>query len=246
MKTIYKIAAVATIFTAPAFAVFGLGDIVWDPTTMAEVVKDLNEAIKLNGLITTGMNFFKQKQSWQSQARNITNTVVGNQSGLMGGWGGAVNQGINVGGVYRGATVPIPTTLPYNGNRSLQSSVAQIEALDGAAMNALTVHGQSTTSLLNLANTVLKFKSVLFDTSGGTNSQVQQLNLLNAGQSHQMDLDQTRAQMEQAQLQITTAASMRQRNQDAEHLQYLAAEDQWANTSGYALTSPKHGWTPGQ
>lgn len=235
MKTIYKAAAIASILTAPAFALFGVADWV-EPGVGFQIqfAKDVAQALQLYTVTKDALSFFKQKNRWQGQASQIVNTVAGNQSGAMGGWAGAVGTGTGVAGVWRGATMPIPTTLPVS-NRSIQTDMASIEAVDAAAQTALMTHGRSLTNLTQLAGIITNFKQTLFDTSAGTNSQVQQLNLLNAGQSQHMDLDQNRAQIEAAQLQLSAASAMQARNDLAGKLQYQADLTQEGTAQNYSL-----------
>src|SRR3954467_8202413 len=108
MKKKLAIAVVSMALTSiPAFAVFGIGDIVFDPTSYGQLVEQLTQLeqqyaqlVKTYTMVTnqynqmvTNAKWIVSKARWRAMLTPGTHRPAPNAYGTTGGWIGAVNSG---------------------------------------------------------------------------------------------------------------------------------------------------------
>ena len=160
----------AVLLTAtPSFALFGIGDIVFDPTSYASLVQQL------------------------PTLHALENVNVANMFGETAGMSIALNTDSPSASstAWKAATVTMNGSAPtYLASQSLGSArtsqLALIETFDAVSPDWLTAvgHYRGDRSTNGTANSSLL--SSQFDVSDSTNSEVQQLNLLNAAEAQKM------------------------------------------------------------
>src|SRR5579875_1744479 len=100
LKRNKKLAVVAglALFATPAFALFGFGDIVFDPSTFGEVVADVTQAIQVAtntkqtlSTIKANIAHFSLKSMWQTFSTSVMSASVHNSNGETAGWSTALN-----------------------------------------------------------------------------------------------------------------------------------------------------------
>src|SRR5689334_6250544 len=108
MKKKFAIAVLSIGLTSfPAFAVFGIGDIVFDPSAYGELVEQLtqleqqySQLVKTYTMVTNQYNqmvsnakWIVSKARWRAMLTPWTHPTATNTYGTTGGWIGAVNNG---------------------------------------------------------------------------------------------------------------------------------------------------------
>src|SRR6202161_3155029 len=79
-------AGAALLLTAtPSFALFGIGDIVFDPTSYASLVSQLTTIESQYNMLKNNVEHFSIKQQWQTTLTALKNVNVANMFGETGG-----------------------------------------------------------------------------------------------------------------------------------------------------------------
>ncbi len=216
----WLIVGAAVLVTAtPGFALFGLGDIVFDPTSYGSLVQQLTTLQMQYNAIKNNLTHFSAKQQWQAVLTKLKNTNVKNLFGETNG----MTTALNTNSPSASSTAWTAGTVPVSGNTTtyLQgqtpgsaqlSQLAMIEASDAISPDCLTAVGQyraARTQNTTAANTLATDE---LDGSSATNSEVQQLNLLNAAEAQKMAEMQTQGTLQSCFAAQMAVANMQQRN----------------------------------
>jgi len=220
------IGGAALLLTAtPSFALFGIGDIVFDPTSYASLVSQLTTLQTQYTMLKNNIEHFSVKQQWQTTLHALENVNVRNMFGETNGMTTALNSNLPSASTagWTAATVPVSSDLStYVSSQTAGSpqmaQLAMIEMSDAVSPECLTAVGQyrSARALNTTANSSLTANQ--FDTSTGTNSEVQQLNLLNAAEAQKMTEMQSQGTMQACLASQMAVANMQQRNAAATDL----------------------------
>ena len=200
----WLIAVAAIVLTAtPSFALFGIGDIVFDPTSYANLVKQFTTLQMQYNAIKNNLTHFSVKQQWQAVLTTLKNTNVKNLFGETNGMTTALttNSPTASSTAWTAATVPVSsTTTTYLGTQTLGSAqlaqLAMIEASDSVSPDCLTAVGQYRAARTQNAAAVSSLAANELDGSDASNSEVQQLNLLNAAEAQKMAEMQTQGTLQ--------------------------------------------------
>src|SRR5271168_5606934 len=85
-------AGAALLLTAtPGFALFGIGDIVFDPTSYASLVSQLTTIESQYNMLKNNIEHFSLKQQWQTTLTALKNVNVANMFGETNGVNIALN-----------------------------------------------------------------------------------------------------------------------------------------------------------
>src|SRR4051812_21466018 len=148
---------VASLAITPAFAIFGIGDIVFDPSNLEEavvqtghMVTQINKAIETLQMITRQYDHMKyMAQFAKNQYKYHAPTTIwhafesADTYGRNSGWVAAVNRGSGAAGGWADAVV---RTAAYPGGlyrlaagqaERKEKDVATLELMDGAAVGAI-------------------------------------------------------------------------------------------------------------
>jgi type IV secretion system protein TrbJ len=248
----WLIGGAAVLLTAtPSFALFGIGDIVFDPTSYASLVQQLTTLQMQYNIVKNNITHFSLKQQWQTTLHALENVNVANMFGETAGMSIALNTNSPSASstAWKAAAVTMNGSAPtYLAGQSLGSArtsqLALIETSDAVSPDCLTAVGQyrSDRSTNAVANGSLL--SSQFDTSDSTNSEVQQLNLLNAAEAQKMAEMQSQGTLQACLASQMTLANMERRNAHAEDLntavfiqQQRAANDTSAANEGSTWAS---------
>src|SRR6185312_11014325 len=213
------IGGAALLLTAtPSFALFGIGDIVFDPTSYASLVSQLTTLESQYNMLKSNIAHFSFKQQWQTTLHTLENVNVANMFGETAGMSIALNTNSPSASstAWKAATVTMNGSAPtYLASQSLGSSrmsqLAMIETADSVSPDCLTAVGQyrSDRSTNAIANSSLL--SQQFDGSDSTNSEVQQLNLLNASEAQKLSEMQSQGALQTCLASQMTVANMQRR-----------------------------------
>lgn len=216
----WLIAGIALLATAtPGFALFGIGDIVFDPTSYASLVEQLTTLQTQYEMLKNNITHFSLKQQWEAALTTLKNTNVKNLFGETNGMTTALttNSPSASSTAWTSATVPVSSsTTSYLGAQTAGSAqlaqLAMIEASDSVSPDCLTAVGQYRAARTQNAIAVSTLAANELDGSSDTNSEVQQLNLLNAAEAQKMAEMQTQGTLQSCLASQMAVANMQQRN----------------------------------
>jgi len=217
--------AVLLLTATPSFALFGIGDIVFDPTSYASLVSQLTTLESQYNMLKNNITHFSAKQQWQTTLHALENVNVANMFGETAGMSIALNTNSPSASstAWKAATVTMNGGAPsYLASQSLGSSrtsqLAVIETADSVSPDCLTAVGQYRASRSENATANTSLLSQQFDGSDSTNSEVQQLNLLNASEAQTLSEMQSHGALQTCLASQMTVANMERRNAQAEDL----------------------------
>ena len=233
----------------PAFALFGVGDIVFDPTSYASLVQQLTTIQMQYTMLKNNIEHFSIKQEWETTLHALENVNVANMFGETAGIKIALNANSPSTSTtaWQTATVSMNSgASSYLASQSLGSSrisqLAMIETSDGVSPDCLTAVGQyrSARTTNSTANTSLL--SSQFDTTTATNSEVQQLNLLNAAEAQKLAEMQSQGALQTCVASQMMVANMERRNAAVEDLNTAVLVQQQRATNDASAANEGSTW----
>jgi len=244
-------AGAALLLTAtPSFALFGIGDIVFDPTSYAQLVSQLTTLESQYKMLQNNITHFSWKQQWQTTLTALKNANVANMFGETAGISVALNSNSPSASLtgWKAATVSVNSnTSTYLAGQSLgndrMSQLAMIEMSDSVSPDCLTAVGQYRTSRTQNSTANQNLAGQQFDATSATNSEVQQLNLLNAAQSQHLTEIQSQGGLQTCLASQMTVANMQQRNAAAQDLNTAAFIQQQRAANNVSAVNEGSTWT---
>lgn len=240
----------ALLLTAtPSFALFGIGDIVFDPTSYASLVSQLTTLESQYKMLQNNIVHFSWKQQWQTTLAALKNANVANMFGETAGINIALNSNSPSASLtgWKAATVSVNSnTSTYLAGQPLgndrMSQLAMVELSDSVSPDCMTAVGQyrSTRGQNTTANQSLAGQQ--FDATSATNSEVQQLNLLNAAQSQNLTEIQSQGALQTCLAAQMTVANMQQRNAAAADLNTVAFVQQQRAANDVSAVNEGNTW----
>lgn len=244
------IAGAALLLTAtPSFALFGIGDIVFDPTSYASLVSQLTTLQTQYTMLKNNIEHFSVKQQWQTTLTALKNVNVANMFGETNGMTIALNTNSATASstAWKTATTPISsnvsTSLSGQALGSPQmSQLAMIEMSDSISPDCISAVGAYRTARTQnaAANTTLTANQL--DGSSFTNSEVQQLNLLNAAEAQKMSEMQNQGTLQACLASQMAVANMERRNAAATDLNTAAFVHQQHATNDVSAANESNTW----
>ena len=243
-------AGAALLLTAtPSFALFGIGDIVFDPTSYASLVSQLTTLQSQYNMLKNNITHFSAKQQWQTTLHALENVNVANMFGETAGMSIALNTNSPSASstAWKAATVTMNGGMPaYLAGQSLGSSrtsqLAMIETADSVSPDCLTAVGQYRAARTQNATANNSLLSQQFDGSDSTNSEVQQLNLLNAAEAQRLAEMQSQGTLHACLASQMTVANMERRNAAVEDLNTAAFVQQQRSTNDVSAANESSTW----
>jgi hypothetical protein len=243
------IATAALLVATPSFALFGIGDIVFDPTSYASLVSQLSTIQMQYSTIKNNVTHFSTKQLWQTTLHTLENVNVANMFGETAGMSIALNTNSPTASdtAWKTATVPMnSSSTAYMQGHALgdarMSQLAMIETSDSISPDCLTAVGKyrSDRGVNSTANVSLS--SNLLDNTDSTNSEVQQLNLLNASEAQKMGEMQSQGTLQMCLAAQMTVANMERRNAAAADLNSAALVQQQRAVNDTSAANESNTW----
>ena len=228
------------------------------PTAFGLVAAQATAYATLNTAFDTAYNTIKNnivhfslKQQWQTTLNALKNANVANMFGETAGINIALNSNSPSASLtaWKTATVPVSTgTSTYLqgqtvGNSAQLSQLAMIEMSDSVSPDCLTAVGQYRAGRSQNGPASNSLTQQQFDATSATNSEVQQLNLLNAAQAQQLTEMQSQAAMHVCLASQMTVANMQQRNAAAQDLNTAAAVQQQRTVNDTSAANEGSTWT---
>jgi hypothetical protein len=241
--------ALLFLTATPSFALFGFGDIVFDPTSYASLVSQLTTITSQYNMLKSNIEHFSVKQQWQATLAALKNASVANRFGETAGMTAALNSNSGAASktAWQTATTPMSSNLTtYFADQTLgspqMSQLAMVEMSDSISPDCLTAIGayraartQNITANSSLAASEL-------DGTSATNSEVQQLNLLNAAEAQKMAEMQSQGALQTCMASQMTVANMERRNAAATDLNTAAFVQQQHATNDMSAANEGNTW----
>lgn len=241
--------AVFLLTATPGFALFGIGDIVFDPTSYASLVSQLTTLETQYNMLKNNIEHFSFKQQWQTALNTMKNANVRNMFGETNGMTTALNTNSPAASstAWTAATVPVNgTTTTYLAGQTPGSTqlseLAMIEASDSVSPDCLTAVGQYRAARTQNAAAGNSLASEQLDGSTTTNSEVEQLNLLNAAEVQKMSEMQSQGVLQACLASEMAVSNMEQRNAAATDLNTAAYVAQQRATNDTSAASEGNTW----
>lgn len=246
----WMIGGAAILLTAtPSFALFGIGDIVFDPTSYASLVSQLTTLETQYNMLKNNIEHFSLKQQWQTTLAALKNANVKNMFGETNGMTTALNTNSPAASsaAWTAATVPVSgTTTIYLASQTPGSTqlseLAMIEASDSVSPDCLTAVGQYRAARTQNATANSSLASEQLDGSTATNSEVEQLNLLNAAEAQKMSEMQSQGVLQACLASQMAVANMEQRNAAALDLNTAAFVQQQRTANDTSAANESNTW----
>ena len=240
----------ALLLTAtPSFALLGIGDIVFDPTSYASLASQLTTLETQYNMLKNNIEHFSFKQQWQTTLTALKNANVRNMFGETSGMSVALNTNSPAASstAWTAATVPVSgTTATYLAGQTPGSTrlseLAMIEASDSVSPDCFTAVGQYHAARMQNATANAGLASEQLDGSTATNSEVEQLNLLNAAEAQKMAEMQSQGVLQACLASQMTVASMQQRNAAALDLNTAAFVQQQRTADDTSAANESSTW----
>ena len=216
----WLIGGAALLLTAtPSFALFGIGDIVFDPTSYASLVQQLTTLQMQYNMVKNNITHFSAKQQWQTTLHALENVNVANMFGETAGMSIALSSNSPSASI----TAWKSSSVTMNGGASSYlaggslgsartSQLAMIETSDAVSPGCLTAVGQYRNARSSNSTANNSLVSSQFDESDSTNTEVEQLNLLNAAEAQKMAEMQSQGALQTCLASQMTVANMERRN----------------------------------
>jgi len=248
-KWIVATGAALLLAATPSFALFGIGDIVFDPTSYASLVSQLTTLESQYNMLKNNIVHFSFKQQWQTTLHTLENVTVANMFGETAGMRIALNSNSPTASItaWKRATVPINSNATsYLQGQTLgstrMSQLAMIETSDAISPDCLTAVGQYRGFRSENATANTSLLSQQFDSSDATNSEVQQLNLLNAAEAQKLSEMQSQGALHACLASQMTVANMERRDAAVEDLNTAVLVQQQRATNDTSAASESSTW----
>lgn len=240
----------ALLLTAtPSFALFGIGDIVFDPTSYASLVSQLTTLQTQYTMLKNNITHFSFKSQWQTALNRLENLDVASMFGETEGIRIALNSNapsVSLTG-WKNATVSMNSGASsflraLDPNSPHRAALAMVETSDAISPECLTAVGQYRVTRNQNASANGSLSSLQFDGGTGSNSEVQQLNLLNAAAAQQMSEAQAQGTLQSCLASQMTVANMQQRNAAVQDINTAAFIQQQRSTSNVNAAGEGNTW----
>ncbi len=242
-------ASLILLTATPSFALFGLGDIVFDPTSYASLIQQATTALNQFRLVENNVVHFSLKQQWRTALSTMKNANVRNLFGETSGMSTALNTNSPAASsaAWTSATVPVSdataTYLQGQAPGSAQlSQLALIEASDSISPDCLTAVGQYRAARIQNATANGALAASQLDAGTATNSEVEQLNLLNAAEVQKMSEMQAQGVLASCVASEMAVSNLQQRNAAAQDLNTAAFVEQQRTTNNMNAASESNTW----
>ena len=245
----------ALLLPTSAYAIFGLGDIVYDPTNYAEAVQELDQDIQIVSQAIQTYNLLKSElaiitsRPWQTLATTLASIQVADLGDEPSAAAQAIAQAVNgtqdARTAWSHANLSINMDTLNNALGSILSNTAApahanaIEMTDAFATDALRTLGLYRTNQTLLNTAIQNLETAQQSTDPADNTPAAQQNITNGILLQLLKLQQSAASLHAVVTEQLAAANSWQRNTAADNLTMLSSAIQSRNTApaDYAHTA---------
>jgi type IV secretion system protein TrbJ len=242
-KSLLGVTVAAVLVATCASQLFGGGIPVFDAATFGEVLAGVQQAVQLYQLeqetqqaIKSAQTFFTNiKYNWRGEVTTIVNSAVKNYFGETAGFAQAITTGTGVLQAWHTAGIQYTPPPSVRNNTRQMANLATMNIIDTAAVGGLATRGQWYANQARMNQAISSLENTSLDGSSGTNSEVQQLNQINAGTVLALRQHQSIDAKLAALVDLHTAQAKIERDRIAANLKFAADVDQYAQTEGYGI-----------
>ncbi len=232
-----------------SFAQFG--GIVFDPTSYGELITQATTAYNQLKTMEANIQHFSLKNLWattetqmkQANVRNLFGETSSMTTALNTDSAASSSTAWSMSNVQIGGNTTAYLQGQQVGNSAQLSQLAMIEASDSVSPDCLTAVGQYRAARTASATANADLAQQQLDTSDSTNSEVEQLNLLNASEAQRMSEVQAQGVLHACLASQMTVANMQQRNAAADDLNTSAYIQQQRAISSNSNDNGSSNWT---
>lgn len=241
--------AALLLAATPSFALFGVGDIVFDPTSYASLVSQLTTIESQYNMLKNNIEHFSAKQQWQTALHTLENLNVANMFGESAGLRVSLNSNSPSASItaWKTATTPVSSNVStYLEGQALgspqMSQLAMVEMSDAISPDCITAVGAYRTARTQNATANTSLATFQLDGTSATNSEVQQLNLLNAAEAQKMSEMQSQGTLQACLASQMAISNMERRNAAATDLNTAAFVQQQRATNDVSAANEGNTW----
>jgi hypothetical protein len=223
LQTIGIMAGLTLIAVSPAYGIFGIGDIVFDPSSYAELassdatlVEQLAQAVKIlqNGiqvyqLAMQEATFLEHKEFFQAIGFVASHVTVNNIQGETAGWDTAL---VGAGGASNAILAWQRASTPGT------SILARVSLADSMGADALMTIGNCNQNALTNDGAIGALESIAISSGQDANTAAALGNLQNMAATQQLRLQQCQHAMENERLKQMSLETLRQRDLESQTL----------------------------
>jgi type IV secretion system protein TrbJ len=243
---------------APLNAQFGIPQIVFDPTSYAQIVtiaesdaslieKALEEIAQLSKIYQNGLQIYNLAFYMSQQIKNknfagafslVTLAFPANNSGLTGPWGAAINYGIGADQAWNTASMTMRTN-PFNlpgaitGSpffRTVQAHYASADLMNGSGIASIQAIGQVRAAQLLIQAQIQQCETDAVSGDGDDNTEIAQANITNGCLSLLLRQSQSQITLQTAHVDLSIAQMKRENDMLVQQLNNAAtAQMTYAN-----------------
>jgi conjugal transfer/entry exclusion protein len=200
VKKIAIAAAAAVVTSVPVFALFGFGDIVFDPSSYGELVAEVSQLaqqysqlVKTYQMVTnqynqmvTNATMITSKARWRALVSPWSLPSATNTYGTTAGWISVLKTGSGALGGYQSSVTPLHTYSPVwsSMNSTQQDSISRhystVELSDGVTVNGLQQLGEIRGNSAEVEAAIDSLESDSLSDDDDLNTEVGVLNKVNA------------------------------------------------------------------
>jgi hypothetical protein len=247
-KKIALFAVIGLAIAVPAWAIFGLGDVVFDPTNFEEAVQSLLQLEQQYAQLVQTYQMIKSQYNqmvWMAQQDPVnmalrygapatlwTPSSAANTYGSTGGWVTGINTGQGVADGYAGATQTLGTyggafgQIPADHLDRVKTSYATVELTDGANLAAMQTLGQLRANAPAVETAIQNLESDSLSSDPDMNTEIAVLNKLNAADLISVRNSQDTNKLLAALAEQQILQAKRQRDAEAQafndHIRFIA------------------------
>ncbi|MCU1323042.1 MAG: hypothetical protein JWM43_2691 [Acidobacteriaceae bacterium] len=233
----------------PSFALFGIGDIVFDPTSYASLVSQLTTIESQYNMLKNNIEHFSIKQQWQTTLTALKSVNVANMFGETGGMTIAFTSNSTSASstAWKTATTPMSSNVTaFLQGQPLgsahMSQLAMVEMSDSISPDCIIAVGAYRAARTQNAAANTSLTANQLDGTSTTNSEVQQLNLLNAAEAQKMSEMQNQGAMQACLASQMAVTNMERRNAAAIDLNTAAFVQQQRATNDTSAANESNTW----
>jgi hypothetical protein len=244
--------AVLALIATPGFA---FGFIVFDPSVYAQAVAQVRQAIQMVSTAKLSLNTieanlksFTFKRIWQTAHSAMLNASVRNRYGETNAWNAALNTNSPAAATTAWSMSNVAVTPgtylqgQTPGTSAPLASLAMVEAFDSISPDCLNAVAQYRTLRAQNSAAQADLESQQFDTTADTNTEIEQLNLLNASEAQKMNEIQSQGILHACLAAQMTVANMAQRNAAATAINDAAYVQQQRAVNNMNPNNESHTW----
>ncbi len=230
---------VLMIFTPrPAKALFG-EDIPVLLSILAQAQLQVQQLIQQFDLAKQNIQRLTQRSFWMTYTHPSLQDVTRNTYGETSRWGSMLNGSPNLAASsWAAATVGVqPNVALQNeqlGNSAALARLASVEAVDGSATKCLATIAQYRADAAANLRAQTSLQSAQLDSSDATNSEIEQLNLLNAAQAQAANEQRSQNMMQTCLIEQQVLANKMERDSLAGHMNFFTEVQRYDTTEGNA------------